>query len=94
MCAASFVISRKTGYKIINRYREQGVGALTNRSRGPVCNANQLPDQIERLIVETKRDKRTGALASCASCGCESWPSMCAFQPGQPFMPCSTATAL
>ena len=53
----SFGISRKTGYKIYNRYKEEGLDALCDRSRRPVRYANQLPDQIERLIVECKRDK-------------------------------------
>ena len=52
-----FGISRKTGYKIFNRYKEQGLDALADRSRRPVRYANQLPDQIERLIVDLKRDK-------------------------------------
>jgi len=52
-----FGISRKTGYKIFNRYRQEGLEALTDRSRRPVRYANQLPDQIERLIVETKKGK-------------------------------------
>ena len=52
-----FGISRKTGYKIFNRYKEEGLEALSDRSRRPVRYANQLPDQIERLIVELKRDK-------------------------------------
>ena len=52
-----FGISRKTGYKIYNRYRAEGAEALSDRSRRPVRHANQLPDPIERLIVATKRDK-------------------------------------
>lgn len=52
-----FGISRKTGYKIWDRYREEGLDALCDRSRRPVRYANQLPGQIERLIVETKRAK-------------------------------------
>ena len=52
-----FGISRKTGYKIWDRYRHEGLEALTDRSRRPVRYANQLPAQIERLIVETKREK-------------------------------------
>jgi len=52
-----FGVSRKTGYKIFNRYREQGLDALADRSRRPVRYANQLPDQVERLIVDLKRDK-------------------------------------
>ena len=44
-----FGISRKTGYKIFNRYKDEGLEALTtDRSRRPVRYANQLPDQIER----------------------------------------------
>ena len=53
----SFGISRKTGYKIFNRYKDQGLDALADRSRRPVRYANQLPDQVERLIVDLKRDK-------------------------------------
>jgi transposase InsO family protein len=52
-----FGISRKTGYKILNRYKDEGAAALTDRSRRPVRYANQLPPQIETLIVRCKRDK-------------------------------------
>ena len=52
-----FGISRKTGYKIFNRYKDQGLDALADRSRRPVRYANQLPEQIEGLIVGLKRDK-------------------------------------
>jgi transposase InsO family protein len=56
MCR-EFGISRKTGYKIFDRYKEHGLEALTDRSRRPVRYANQLPRPIESLIVELKRDK-------------------------------------
>ena len=46
VCRA-FGISRKTGYKIFERYKEHGLEALTDRSRRPVRYANQLPRQIE-----------------------------------------------
>jgi len=52
-----FGISRKTGYKIFNRYKEHGLEALTDRTRRPVRYANQLPPQIEQMIVRLKRDK-------------------------------------
>lgn len=52
-----FGISRKTGYKIFTRYKEHGLEALSDRSRRPVRYANQLPQQIENLIVQLKRDK-------------------------------------
>ena len=56
VCRA-FGISRKTGYKIWGRYRQEGLEALTDRSRRPVRYANRLPEQIERLIVQSKKDK-------------------------------------
>ena len=56
VCRA-FGISRKTGYKIFERYKEHGLEALTDRSRRPVRYANQLPPQVESLIVSLKRDK-------------------------------------
>lgn len=52
-----FGISRKTGYKIFNRYKQSGLEALGDRSRRPVRYANQLPPQIEGLIVRLKREK-------------------------------------
>ena len=54
VCRA-FGISRKTGYKIFERYKEHGLEALTDRSRPPVRCANQLPPQIESLVVAAKR---------------------------------------
>ncbi len=52
-----FGISRKTGYKIFDRYKEHGLEALSDRSRRPVRYANQLPEQIEALILRAKREK-------------------------------------
>ena len=36
-----FGISRKTGYKILERYNETGLDGLTDRSRRPYRHANQ-----------------------------------------------------
>jgi putative transposase len=52
-----FDISRKTGYKIFNRYKDCGLEGLTDRSRRPYRQANQLPFQVEKLIVQLKREK-------------------------------------
>lgn len=52
-----FGISRKTGYKILRRYKAHGAEALSDRSRRPVRYANQLPPQIESAIVGLKCDK-------------------------------------
>jgi transposase len=56
VCRA-FGISRKTGYKIFNRHKDYGLEALSDRSRRPVRYANQLPPQVEGLILTLKRDK-------------------------------------
>ncbi len=52
-----FNISRKTGYKILKRYNDCGVHGLTDRSRRPYRQANQLPMQIEKQIVHQKRER-------------------------------------
>src|SRR5579884_2277206 len=52
-----FGISRKTGYKILERYEECGWEGLTDRARRPHRYANQLPEQIEATIVAAKREK-------------------------------------
>ncbi len=52
-----FGVSRKTGYKIFDRYKQQGPVALADRSRRPVRYANQLPPQIKGLVVRSKREK-------------------------------------
>jgi len=51
-----FGISRKTGFKIYNRYKDCGIDGLTDRSRRPYRHANQLPMQIEKLIVSLKKE--------------------------------------
>jgi putative transposase len=53
---AEFGISRKTGYKIFERYRECGVRAFTDRSRRPYRQANRLPASLEAVIVRLKRE--------------------------------------
>lgn len=52
-----FGISHKTGYKIYERYQEDGLHALCDCSRRPVRFANQLPPQLEAMIVALKREK-------------------------------------
>src|ERR1700730_4959556 len=51
-----FGISRKTGYKIFDRYQECGIHALTDRSRRPYRYAHQLPFQVENYILNVKRE--------------------------------------
>ena len=54
-----FGISRPTGYKIFNRYKNLGLEGLENRSRRPYRHANKLPFQVERTIVQIKREHPT-----------------------------------
>src|SRR2546427_9647277 len=52
-----FDVSRKTGYKIFQRYKDCGLEGLTDRSRRPYRQANQLLLHIEKLILRLKREK-------------------------------------
>jgi transposase len=51
-----FGVSRKTGYKIFDRYKDCDITAFTDRSRRPYRQANQLPAPIEATIVRLKRE--------------------------------------
>ena len=53
---AEFGISRKTGYKIFDRYKDHGTEAFTDRSRRPYRQANRLPAPTEATIVRLKRE--------------------------------------
>src|SRR6266478_1429871 len=54
-----FGISRVTGYKIYDRYKECGLEGLTDRARTPYRYANKLPTQLEAMIVSMRREKPT-----------------------------------
>jgi len=53
---AEFGISRKTVYKIFERYKDCGLAAFSDRSRRPYRQANRLPPQLEAMIVRLKRE--------------------------------------
>ena len=54
-----FGISRVTGHKLVERYRQSGLEALSDRSRRPYRMANELPFQVESLIVQIKKEYPT-----------------------------------
>jgi putative transposase len=54
-----FGISRVTGYKIYDRYKDSGINGLNDRSRAPYRQANRLPFQIERTILGIKKQHPT-----------------------------------
>jgi transposase len=52
-----FAISRKTGYKIFDCYKESGLEPLTDRSRRPWRYGDQPLQQVEAAILSLKREK-------------------------------------
>ena len=51
-----FGISRKTGYKIFNRYKDFGLRGLEDRARSPYRHPNKTPFQLEKAILQLKKD--------------------------------------
>lgn len=49
-----FGISRKTGYKWLSRYRQEGLPGLEERSRRPHQSPNRTPPQVEEQIVAVR----------------------------------------
>ena len=88
-----FGISRKTGYKIFDRYKEHGQEALNDRSRRPVRYANQLPQQVESLIVTAKRNKPHWGGARFASFWSADWMAISGCRRRAPFMRSSIGMA-
>lgn len=54
-----FGISRKTGHKWINRYKEHGRNGLADRKSVPHFNAAKTSTEIERIIIKEKRLRPT-----------------------------------
>jgi transposase len=52
---AEFGISRKTGYKIYERYKHWGLRGLTDRSRRPSCDAWASACGVRRSARSTRR---------------------------------------
>ncbi len=52
-------ISRKTGYKWIDRYEGEGPRGLEDRSRRPESSPNQTPEELREAIIEERRKHKT-----------------------------------
>lgn len=50
-----FGISRKTGYKLLERYRSEGAGALADRSRRPEHSPRATPAELVELLVAERK---------------------------------------
>jgi putative transposase len=48
-------ISRRTGYKILARWEQQGAAGLADRSRAPRAHPNQTPAEVEAAVLELRR---------------------------------------
>ena len=62
-----FAISRKTGYKIFDRYKESGLEILTDRSRRPWRYVNQLPQQVDHHPESETRETALGGFLRAVS---------------------------
>ncbi|HEY3225423.1 MAG TPA: IS481 family transposase [Planctomycetota bacterium] len=48
-------ISRKTGYKLLKRYKEEGPAGLKERSRAPHVMPRQTPSKMQDLIIAARK---------------------------------------
>ncbi|MEZ5413238.1 MAG: helix-turn-helix domain-containing protein [Opitutaceae bacterium] len=53
---ARFGVSRKTGYKWLNRFRERGVSGLQEQSRRPKSSPRRTPEEIARQVLTLRRE--------------------------------------
>jgi transposase InsO family protein len=54
LCAL-YGVSRKTGYKWVDRYLTRGPAGLEERSRKPGSNPRQTPEQVVRTLLEARQ---------------------------------------
>ena len=88
-----FDVSRKTGYKIFQRYKTCGLEGLTDRSRRPYRHANQLPLPIETLIVRLQAGAtRAGARRRSARSSAPALSAISTPRRSAPCTRCSIAT--
>src|SRR5213594_760999 len=67
LCAL-YGVSRKTGYKWIERYLRHGPAGLEERSRRPRCSPNQTAAEIVTAILEARHRIRPGAARNVSRC--------------------------
>jgi len=54
LCMA-YGVSRKTGYKLVNRYLEEGIDGLKDRSRSPHAHPNATQPDIVREVIAVRK---------------------------------------
>ena len=50
-----FGVSRKTGYKWLERYEQEGAAALADRSRAPLTHPHALTKRVAARCIEVRR---------------------------------------
>ena len=55
---ARYGVSRKTGYKWVERYRHEGTEGLQERSRRPLSQPTQLPYAVQQAIIQLRGSRR------------------------------------
>jgi transposase InsO family protein len=55
----TFGVSRKTGYKWLNRFQEEGVIGLADRSRRPIHMPAKTSSEIEKAVLEIRKTHPT-----------------------------------
>lgn len=84
-----FGISRKTGYKIFNRYKDFGLTGLEDRTSSPYRHPNKLAFQVEKSILRIKQEhstwgadsRKTDSTISHGADASEDYCSCCARSP-------------
>lgn len=56
---ARYGVSRKTGYKLVDRYRLEGAEGLAARSRRPLRQPTQVPYAIQQSIIKLRGSRRS-----------------------------------
>lgn len=54
-----FEITRKTGYKLVQRYEEKGIEGIKDRSPAPFVHPNQTPPRIEKAVIDLRQQHPT-----------------------------------
>ena len=81
-------ISRKSGYKWIERYEHGGLASLAERSRRPHVCPTQTPEEVVQALTEARQRHPSGARRS-------SWrffPGAIPIELGRPALPSATSS--
>lgn len=70
-----FGVSRKTGYKLLQRYKSEGIDGLRDRSRAPSTHPNQLSPELEAAILRGRKAHPTWGSKKLLVLLASQWPT-------------------